>query len=166
MRIIVIAAIAFTAFSAQGEHSIEQLPACRASNVSAPRQWKTIDLSHGQARFRIPPGMQEIHDPKVFCVHGCELWARKTFKVLVSHGIWGPSSFDDESWATACVEKRGTLRIVLLPSKDSSNHMVVVWPVNDTPTQSTEDILLNVQWSDSADEADAAKVIASVRSDQ
>ena len=33
MRIIVIAAIAFTAFSAQGEHSIEQLPACRASSV-------------------------------------------------------------------------------------------------------------------------------------
>jgi hypothetical protein len=131
--------------------------------MPAPERWKTMQPSHDQVRFRIPADMQQIHDPKVFCIHGCEQWARRTLKVAVSHGIWGPSSFDDQSWATACVEKRGMLRVVLMPSTESSNHRVVVWPVNDTSTQSTEDILLNVQWSDSADEADARKVIASVR---
>jgi hypothetical protein len=163
MKIIVIALIASAAFGAQIEHSIEQLPLCRASTVSAPKRWKMIGSPHGQVRFRIPTGMQEIHDPKVFCIHGCEQWTRGTFKASVSHGIWGPSSFDDQAWATACVDKRGSLRVVRMPSRNSSNHIVVVWPVNDTSTQSTEDIILSVQWSDSADEADAAKVIASVR---
>jgi len=50
-----------------------------------------------------------------------------------------------------------------MPSTSDGKRTVVVWPVNDTSTQSTEDILLNVQWSNSADDADAARVIASVR---
>ena len=50
-----------------------------------------------------------------------------------------------------------------MPSTSDGKRTVVVWPVNDTSSQSTEDILLNIQWSDSSDEADAALVIASVR---
>jgi len=163
LEIIVIGLIASTAFGAHVEHSVEQLPPCRASNVPAPKGWKTIGTPHDQVRFQIPADMHEIHDPKAFCVHGCEQWARGTFKVSVSHGIWGPSSFDDEAWATACVDKRGSLRVVKMPSNNGRNHTVVVWPINDTATQSTEDVVLNVRWSDSADGTDAAKVIASVR---
>jgi hypothetical protein len=163
MKIVVLALIASAAFGAQTERSIEHLPPCRASNVSAPKSWQVIESPHAHVRFRIPAGMQEIRDPKAFCIHGCEQWSRGTFKISVSHGIWGPSSFDDEAWATACVDKRGPLRVVQMPSKNGRNHVVVMWPVNDTSTQSTDDIILNVQWSDSADDADAAKVIASVR---
>ena len=163
MRIIIIALIASAAFGARTEHSVDQLQVCRASNVLTPKEWKAIESPRGQVRFRIPAGMQEVHDPRVFCIHGCEQWTRGTFKISVSHGIWGPSSFDDEMWATACVDKRGPLRVVEMSSKNGSDHIVVVWPVNDTSTQSTEDIILNIQWSDSADDTDAAKVIASIR---
>ena len=162
MRIIIVALIAVSAFGAPAEHSIEQLSACRVASVSAPERWKTID-THGPVRFRIPPGMQEVRDSKVACVHGCEEFVRGTFRVIVVHGIWGAESFDDASWASACAEKRGARRVVLMPSKEGRKHVVVVWPVNDTSTQSTEDVLLNVQWVDQADEADAEKVIASVR---
>jgi hypothetical protein len=151
MKIIVVALIATGAFAAPAQRSVEQLPRCRTSNVSVPKEWKTIAPAGSDVRFRVPADMKPLDDPKVFCVHGCEQWARGTFKVSVSHGMWGPSSFDDDAWAIACVEKRGALRIVQMRSQ------------NDTSTQSTEDIILNIQWSDFAGEADAANVIASLR---
>ncbi|HEY2325204.1 MAG TPA: hypothetical protein VGJ82_20265 [Thermoanaerobaculia bacterium] len=157
---LAIAAIAF-ALGGTAVSSVETLPACRAASVSIPEAWKTIG-AQGRVQFRIPPDMQETHDPKLGCVHGCEAWSRGTFRVVVAHGIWGVGSFDDEWLARACAETRGTLRVVLMPSEEGKKHVVVVWPVNDTSTQSTNDILLNVQWTDPTDEADAKKVIASL----
>jgi len=164
LRIVIIAAIAFSAFGAPSEHSVERLPTCRAASATAPQRWKTIANPRGHVRFRIPPEMQQVREPKMACVHGCEEWTRGTFRVSVIHGLWGSQSFDDELWGLACAEKRGALRVVLMGSKESGMHEVVVWPVNDSSTQSTEDLLLKVQWSDAADEPDAWKVIASVGS--
>ncbi len=163
MKIIVMALIAASALSGQPSRSIGQLPPCRASNVSVPSEWKTIEPPEARVRFQIPAGMQEIQDPKVFCIHGCEQWERGTFKVSVSHGMWGATSFENDAWATACVDKRGQRRVVEMRSTVDGRHTVIVWPVNDSSTQSTTDILLNVQWSEQADDADAEKVIASVR---
>ena len=47
--------------------------------------------------------------------------------------------------------------------EDGGQHVVIVWPVNDSSTLSTDDALLRVEWSDRADDADAEKVIRSVR---
>lgn len=162
MRILAIAAIAFTAYGASVEPSVDRLTVCPASGVSAPERWTTIGSPADLARFRIPPDMQPDYDPRLFCIHGCKIWSRRTLRVMVSYGYWGAASFD-RSWGTACVEKRGALRVVLIPSKEGNKHTVIVWPVNDSSVRSDTDPLLNVEWSDPADEADAMKVIASVR---
>lgn len=162
MKILASLLLASTVSAATARLPVAELPPCRGSAPAAPRGWQTIAVPGDVVRFRIPPGMRKNDDPKVFCIHGCEGWARGTFTVTVSHGLWDASSFDEAEWSTACAVRNSKQTVVRMPGKDGKARHVLVWPVNDGPTQSTNDAIVNVSWTDAADERDAAAVIASV----
>src|SRR3954453_10345718 len=161
LAVMLLCLLPYVLAVAEPARRIEAVPTCQSSVAPVPEGWSTFRTSQTKLRFSLPPGAQPVSEPQTFCIHGCEQWSRGSLTITVSHGIWGPESFSDEDWTTACVRRRGRLRIVeMAPDKNTT----LLWPSEDgSTTLSTTDFILSVKFTDERDKKDAILVIGSLR---
>ena len=152
-----------TVLAAEPKRSVQALSACGGNATPIMNGWNTVERSESEVAFSIPPSLKEVHDPKVWCVHGCEQWVRGSFTVSLSYGMWGPESFADKDWSTACVASQGDLTLVQMSHHAASEHSVLVWVVQEGSTISTNGALIAVKWSSSTDTDEAYGVISTIR---
>ena len=108
--------------------------------------------------MRIPRDVKEFRDPLILCMHGCEEWARDSFHVLITYGMWNESSFGPGDWSVACVDKRDNLTIVRMMHE----HSATIWIVQEGGKIDERGMLLSIRWMSAKDAADANAVIASI----
>ena len=141
--------------------SIDALRPCQSSTAGIPKGWSTFQAPETKLRFSLPPGARPIPQPEAFCIHGCEQWTRDSLTITATHGIWSPESFTDEDWRSACVSRRGQLRVVTM-TPDANT--ILLWPSDDASTTlSTANFILSVKVTDERDRKDAIVVINSLR---
>ncbi len=145
---------------AQNGRTITKLPTCAARLIPPPASWPRIDLVGSHVTFQVPPGVAK--SPNVEdCIHGCEEWSGDGTSVLVSYGYWGESSFDDDSWKSACRVARVGFSLVLMPSPDERT--VVIWPVRDGMPTTLTDFVVRVGTAAAPASVTAEQLAGSVR---
>ena len=108
--------------------------------------------------MRIPRDMKEFQNPLILCMHGCEEWARDSFHVQITYGMWSESSFGRDDWSVACVDKRDNFTVVRMMHEQSA----IIWIVPEGPATYERGAILSIRWTSPKDAADANAIIASI----
>ncbi len=146
------------------DRRIESLRECDRPATQTPTSWPVFAPEGTRLSIRTPPEASH-RDDMPGCVHGCETWTRRSLIVRVTRGAFGPESFEDDAWKSACVTTRTGLRAVEL--REPSSRAYVLWPVppddHGAVTVSTADFVVAVSWVEDADREDALRVIDSLQ---
>jgi hypothetical protein len=110
--------------------------------------------------MNIPMSSVRQSDSSTFCLHGCDQWISGGLSIAVSYGLWAPSSFDGESWGTACRAERASVSVVVMQPPDQKS--VIAWP---RPHKGNvgNDAVVNLKWSTEEERAEALRIIGSIR---
>ena len=151
-QLLVVVAI-FSLSASPAERSLPHLAACPRAAAKVPADWQVFENEASHLRLSIPPGMQEVEKPQIWCIHGCRQWKRGSFSISISFGMWGAESFDEVELKSACIDHRKNLDVVEMQSAKTST---LLWPVDGS-------FVVNVATPDKEDAPDAHAVIDSLR---